>query len=108
MDEAGTALMIDTLRAAWSADPSLRRVSLFNADTDDLLPGISGQDILAAQVRNCRTGSDVTNCANSLAVEATDPYGSFRTFELRLEPKGATTSSTAATAVGEVPDEVKT
>jgi hypothetical protein len=109
LDADGNELMVDTLRGAWNADPTLSRVSLFDADADDLLPGVSGRGIVTANVRNCRVNSGVLNCGNSLDVAAENPYGGYLGFELHLEPKGGSaTRSPTATHTGELPDEVRT
>jgi len=92
VDVAGAnGVLVDTLRSSWSPDSALSRVSLFNADTDDLLPNIVNMGIRAVQIRNCAATSAEPSCQNTLArpADATTFLG-FPNFQLKLEPKGAT------------------
>jgi hypothetical protein len=108
VDADGEAVLVDTLHAAWSADTTVSRVSLFDADVNSLLPGVAGNDILLSNVRNCRQDSGVLRCSNTLDVPAESPFASFVTFRLYLEPKGGSaTRSPTSTHAGELPDEVK-
>lgn len=108
VDADGNAVLVDTLRSAWSADADVSRLNMLNADVDDLLPGIAGQDIRAAQTRNCRSGSGVVNCQNTLGVSATDTWVPWPTFQLVLEPKGGTAGmGRSVTHAGDLPEEVR-
>lgn len=109
VDLNGDGVMVDTLRAAWSADVDQSRVSLFNADTDDLLPGVVGNEVRDAQVRNCASGAAVTNCQNSMGLPATDTFAGYVGFHLKLEPKGGVAPSPmkSVTHAADLPDEVQ-
>lgn len=101
-----TSTFVDTLRSAYSGVTSESRVSMFNADTDDLLPGVLTHGIKAAQIRNCATGSNTNNCQNSLNAPATGTFDGFGTFVLVLEPKMAGSAmGPAQMLVGEIPHE---
>lgn len=109
VDPDGNELMVDTLHATWDADATLSRVSLFDADMNSLLPGVVGNEITESTVRNCRSGSDVLNCDNTLDLSAENPFAGFLSFALHLEPKGGSAlRSRTATHTGELPDEVRT
>jgi hypothetical protein len=109
LDANGQNILVDTLRSAWSADPTLSRVSLYDADTDPLLPGLAGTSIRNSQVRNCAAGSAVNNCQNTLALPVENTFVGMAKFQLKLEPKGnsGTLSNVLVSHAGDLPDEVK-
>jgi hypothetical protein len=109
LDANGQNIVVDTLRSAWSADPTLSRVSLYDADTDPLLPGLAGTSIRNSQVRNCAAGSAVNNCQNTLALPVENTFVGMAKFQLKLEPKGnsGTLSNVLVSHAGDLPDEVK-
>jgi hypothetical protein len=109
VDADGEGVVIDTLRAAWTQDSDLSRVSLFDADVNDLLPGVVGGEIRNAQVRNCASGAGVTNCANTLGLPLTDTFVGYALFQLKLEPKGGVAASAgkSITHGAALPDEVQ-
>jgi hypothetical protein len=105
----GSGEVVDTLRSAWDRDTTISRVSLYNADVDPTLPGISGMEIRAAQVRNCAASSGVNNCQNAMNLPATDTFRGLAQFQLKLEPKAgvAPGPKKSVSLAGEVPSEVK-
>ncbi len=109
VDAWGSGVVVDTLRSAWSRDTTISRVSLYNADVDPTLPGISGVDIRAAQVRNCAAGSAVNNCQNAMNLPATDTFKGLARFQLKLEPKAgvAPGPKKSVSLAGDVPSEVQ-
>jgi hypothetical protein len=109
VDAKGDGVMVDTLRSSWNADPTVSRVSLYDADMNDLLPEVVGGDIRAAQVRNCATGSAVNNCQNAMDLPATDTFVGYTKFVLKIEPKGgvAPTRNRSITHAGDLPKEVQ-
>jgi hypothetical protein len=105
VDEADVSYLVDTLRSAHNTTPSLSRVNLYNADVDNALPAIVGNDIRTAQLRGCLSGSTVTDCVGS--IQAAD-FKAFSRFVLTLDPKGAASGlGTAVTVAGDVPEPVK-
>jgi hypothetical protein len=104
-----TALVVDTLRSAWSPDPSISRVNLYDADMNPLLPGVVNREIRQGQVRNCVSGSGVNACQNTLPLTADPPFTNHPTFLLMLDPKGS--SGTArwrtSTAAGDLPENAR-
>lgn len=109
VDAVGNEVMIDTLRSAWSEDPSVSRVSLYDADINDLLPNIVEHDVRAAQIRNCAMVSAVNNCQNGMALPVTDTFKGFVSFVLKIEPKGSVSSAPtkSITHAGDLPKEVQ-
>jgi hypothetical protein len=109
LDANGQNIVVDTLRSAFSLDPTISRVSLYDADIDPLLPGVVGTSIRASQVRNCAAGSNTNNCQNTLTLPATGTFVGMAKFQLKLEPKGntATLSNVLVSHAGDLPDEVK-
>jgi hypothetical protein len=105
----GTGVVVDTVRAPWSPDGAISRVSLYDADVNDLLPNVVNNEIRAINIRNCATGSGVGGCQNSMDLPATDTFDGFARFQLKLEPKGGAGASPrrSISHVGELPDEVK-
>lgn len=89
VDSLGAGVLVDTLRSAYSGVTSESRVSLFDADVNDLLPSVVEDGIRASQVRNCVAGSNTRNCANTLSLSGTPVFGAFVSFVLAVEPKGA-------------------
>jgi hypothetical protein len=108
VDNAGNGVVVDTLRSAWSRDPSVSRVSLFDADVNATLPEVTGGEIRTAQVRNCASGSGVNNCPNTMALPAEDTFVGYETVQLKLEPKGGVAPSRkkSVTHTGSLPPEV--
>jgi hypothetical protein len=104
-----TALVVDTLRSAWSPDPSISRVNLYDADMNPLLPGVVNREVRQGQVRNCVSGSGVNACQNTLPLTADPPFTNHPTFLLMLDPKGS--SGTArwrtSTAAGDLPENAR-
>jgi hypothetical protein len=109
VDRAGVGVLVDTLRSAWSPDSSVSRRSLYDADVSDILPGVVGDAIRAAQVRNCAAGSAQNNCQNSMALPATGTFVGYESFHLKLEPKGgvAPSQNKSVTHAGGLPGPVK-
>lgn len=108
-DNVQTAVLVDTLRAAYSADSSLSRVSLFDADVTSVLPGVVNMEIRKAQIRNCVSGSAVYACQNTLSLTGDKPFGPYPVFALTLDPKGSSASLPwrSLTGSGELPEYVK-
>jgi hypothetical protein len=109
VDQWGSGVIVDTLRSVWSRDTTISRVSLYNADVDATLPGISGVEIRAAQVRNCASTSAVGNCQNTMALPVTDTFKGLALFQLKLEPKAgvAPGPKKSVSLAGVVPSEVQ-
>jgi hypothetical protein len=110
VDHFGNGVLVDTLRSAWNKDdPTISRVSLFDADVDETLPGVEGTDIRYAQVRNCASGSAQNNCQNSMNLPATDTFQGMEAFQLKLEPKNGVAAGPKKSVVlaGPIPVEVK-
>jgi hypothetical protein len=107
----GDGVVVDTLRSAWSRDPSTSRLSLYDADVNALLPDIEGGDIRSGQVRNCAAGSGVNNCQNTMALTAVadSTFRGLENFQLKLEPKGgvAPIRNRSVSLVGPLPKLVK-
>jgi hypothetical protein len=89
VDTAGVAVEIDTLRSASNDVSDLSRVSLFDADVNALLPGISLTAITNSTVRNCATGAAIPTCGNSMDLPVAGTFNGMETFILTLDPKGA-------------------
>jgi hypothetical protein len=108
-DVLGDGVVVDELRSAWSRDSTISRVSMIDADVDDALPGVTGGDIRAAQIRNCASGSGVNNCQNTMALPADNTFVGYESFQLKLEPKGGAgpIRDKSVTLVGTLPDPVK-
>jgi len=106
-DNVQAAVIIDTLRAAYSTDSSLSRVSLYDADVNPVLPGIVNMQITKAQIRNCITG--VNACQNTLALSGEKPFAPYPVFVLMLDPKGSSASVPwrSVTAGGDLPEYLK-
>jgi len=111
VNAVGDGTMVDTLRSAWSREPSVSRVSLYDADVDAALPGIAGLDIRSAQVRNCASGSGVNNCQNTMTLPAVadSTFRGLANFQLKLEPKGgvAPIRNRSVSLAGTLPTPVK-
>jgi hypothetical protein len=109
LDGDGNSILVDTLRSAWNLDPTISRVSLYDADVNPLLPGLASTSIRASQVRNCAAGSAVNACQNTLALPITATFVGMAKFQLKLEPKGnsTTVSNALVSHAGDLPDEVK-
>jgi hypothetical protein len=105
----GDGVVVDTLRSGWSREPTISRVSLYDADVNDALPGMDGADIRTAQVRNCALGSAVNNCQNSMDLPPTDTFVGYENFQLKLEPKGgaAPIRNRSVSLAGALPAPVK-
>ncbi len=84
-------LMVDTLRSAYSPVPTESRVSLYDADISQLLPGVSPTSVSRSQIRNCVAGSGTNNCQNTLQPggSAEQPFDVYREVWLMLAPKGS-------------------
>lgn len=108
-DNVQSAVMVDTLRSAYSLDSSLSRVSLYDADVDVTLPGVVNMQITKAQTRNCVAGSAVYACQNTLALSGDTPFAPYPVYVLTLDPKGSSASVPwrSITAGGDLPDYVK-
>ena len=104
----GTGVVVDTARSPYSTDAAVSRVSLFDADVNDLLPNILGGEIRALNIRNCATGSEVNGCQNAMDLPAASTFDGFALFLLKLEPKGGVAASPkkSITHAGALPDEV--
>jgi hypothetical protein len=89
VDTAGTAVLIDTLRSAYNVIAGLSRVSMFDADVNSLLPGISVTAITRSQVRNCAAGAGIAACGNTMDLPVTGTFNGVEAFILTLDPKGA-------------------
>jgi hypothetical protein len=109
VDKIGEGVVVDTLRSAWSREASVSRVSLYDADVDGALPDVVGQEIRASQVRNCASGSNQTNCQNTLALPADSTFAGYEAFQLKLEPKGGVAGIRNKSVVhaGGLPKQVK-
>ena len=109
VDSDGEGVVVDTLRAAWSPDNQVSRVSLYDADIDDLLPGVVFGEIRNSQVRNCAEASGVNGCQSSMTLPATDTFVGYVRFHLKLEPKGGVAPSPmrSLTHIADLPDEVQ-
>jgi hypothetical protein len=83
----GEGVVVDELRSAWSRDSTISRVSMIDADVDDALPGVTGGEIRAAQIRNCAAGSGVNNCQNTMDLPVDGTFVGYESFQLKLEPK---------------------
>jgi hypothetical protein len=105
----GTGHLVDTLRSAWNADPTISRVSLYTADVNDLLPDIVGGDIRHSQIRNCAEGSGQNSCQNTMALDVDSTFAGYENFQLKLEPKGgvAPIRNKSVTHAGALPKAVK-
>jgi hypothetical protein len=101
VDTLGNALLVDTLRSAYSALASGSRVSMFDADVNGLLPGISVTSITRSQIRNCGTGAGIAGCANTLGLSGlpTGTFGGYELFVLTLEPKGGSSAFDVSTVI---------
>jgi hypothetical protein len=98
-DAFGNSVLVDTLRSAWNKDdPTISRVSLFDADGNDELPGVVNREIRWAQVRNCASGAAVNSCQNSMGLPVDGTFSGLATFQLKVEPKGGL--GVARTSVG--------
>ena len=93
VNAAGVGVVVDTARSVWSRDSTISRVSLYDADVNDLLPNIVGGDIRSLQIRNCATGGAVTNCQNTMTLPSDDTFSGQVSFQLKLEPKGGVAAS---------------
>jgi hypothetical protein len=101
--------VVDTLRSAWSRDQTVNRVSMFDADVDNALPNVVGDEIRASQIRNCAIGSAVNNCQNAMDLPVDGTFTGLETFQLKLEPKGgvAPSRNKSVTLTGALPKQVK-
>jgi len=108
-DVDGDGVVVDELRSAWSRDATISRVSMIDADIDDALPGVTGGDIRAAQIRNCAAGSGVNNCQNTMDLPVDGTFVGYENFQLKLEPKSSTGQirKKSVTLTGTLPDPVK-
>jgi hypothetical protein len=108
VDVTGNGVLVDTLRSEWRPD-GLSRVSLYDADVNDLVPTVQGGEIRSGQVRNCASGSGVNKCQNSMALPGTDTFSGLAEFQLKLEPKGgvAERPNRSVSMTGALPEKVK-
>jgi hypothetical protein len=109
VNTVGDGVVVDTLRSAWSLESTVSRVSLYDADVDATLPGLAGNEIRDAQVRNCASGSAQNNCQNSMALPADSTFKGLATFQLKVEPKGGAgpIRNRSVSLAGVVPTEVR-
>jgi hypothetical protein len=109
VNKIGDGVVVDTLRSAWSRESSVSRVSLYDADVDGALPEVVGDDIRASQVRNCASGSNVTNCQNTMVLPPDSTFAGYEAFQLKLEPKGGVPGIRNKSVVhsGPLPKQVK-
>ncbi len=109
VDADGKGVLVDTLRSAWSADPTVSRVSMYDADVNDLLPDIVAGEIRHSQIRNCAAGSGQNSCQNTMALPADNTFTGYVNFQLKLEPKGgvALGPNKSVTHLGPLPKAVK-
>jgi hypothetical protein len=114
--------MVDTLRSSFSGVASVSRVSLFDADVNDFLPGVASASptaitaplnlqIKTGSVRNCVVGNADAqlDCANTLVLPAVKPFSTILHVALVLEPKlsNGATLGRGAVLSGDVPDPAK-
>jgi hypothetical protein len=108
-NKIGDGVLVDTLRSTWNPETARSRVSLFDADVSDLLPGVLGIEVRNAQVRNCASGSAQNNCQNSMQLPAEDTFVGYENFQFKLEPKGGVNPirNRSVSLSGTLPEKVK-